>query len=277
MPTPDYHKVLGLSPGATKKQIKSAYRKLALKYHPDRNKSAGAARKFQEITEAYDFLLEHPDYGTASALSYEERLASEVYRREREKMQARARAQRAKKKAQDDYFKRPEWHDPILLLKYLANGFLLLLGFAAIIVPILMAIFGDPESLAGTAVFMLMGTVGLVFIYQKRKTWFRLGKFNTSLKDLRDYFSLVPGKASKDKCCYSRSTMADGTPFKIELIKTIDIKIQTYGALNHDARYKIKSKRVILPRSARAQFYHRLVSLVKLFSVLAFLGFFPHR
>jgi hypothetical protein len=274
LPTPDYHRVLGLAPGATKKQIKTAYRKLALKYHPDRNKSAGAARKFQEITEAYDFLLEHPGYGTESAPTYEDRVASEILRRERERMQQRARAQRAKKKAQDDYFQRPEWHDPILLLKYLANGFILLLGIAAIIVPILMAIFVDPASLAGMAVFMLMGSVALVYIYQKRKTWFKLGRFNTSLKDLYDYFRLKPGKTSKDTCCYYRKVKADGNAFKIELIKTIDIKIQSYGALNHDAKYKIKTKRVVVPRSARAQFFHRMVSLVKLFSILVCMVFF---
>ena len=103
MPQKNYHKVLGLSPGATKKQIKSAYRQLALKYHPDRNKSAGAARKFQEITEAYDYLLEHPNAGLQDGRSYEDQVASEILRREREKMQQRARAQREKKKQQDEY------------------------------------------------------------------------------------------------------------------------------------------------------------------------------
>jgi len=275
LPQPDYYSLLGLAPGATKKQIKTAYRKLALKYHPDRNKSAGAARKFQEITEAYDFLLEHPDHGADRAPSYEDRVASEVLRREREKMQQRVRAQRAKKKAQDDYFKRPEWHDPILLLRYLANGILLMLGLTAIILPILLAIFGEPESLAGTSIFIIMGIVLLVFIYQKRKSWFRLGRLNTTLKDLRDYFKLIPGKTTKDKCCYCPGSVADGKPYKIELLKTIDIKIQTYGALNHDTKYKNKTKRIVVPRSARAQYFHRLASLSKILSVLVFMIFFP--
>jgi hypothetical protein len=102
-----------------------------------------------------------------------------------------------------------------------------------------------------------------------------LGRFNSSLKDLLGYFKLVHGKASKDKCCYCRSTMADGIPYKIELLLTIDIEIRSHGALNHSARYKNKRKRVVVPRSARATFYHKLASLVKLLSIVACLVFFP--
>jgi hypothetical protein len=275
LPQKNYHRVLGLSPGATRKQIKSAYRQLALKYHPDRNKSAGAARKFQELTEAYDYLLEHPDAGLHDAGSYEDHLASELYKREREKMKQRARAQREKKKQQDEYFKRPEWHDPILFLKYAANGMILLLAVSAVILPLLLAIFGDPESLAGTSVFIIMGTVLLVYIYQKRKRWFHLGKFNTSWKQVWGFFRQVPGKPSNDRCCYCRGTMADGKAYKIELLKTVDIIVQSYGALDHSARYKNKVKRVWLPRSSRAVYYHRLASLLKLLTVLAFLIVFP--
>lgn len=52
----DYYQVLGIQRGADLKAIKSAYRKLARKYHPDVNKEASAARRFQEATEAYDVL-----------------------------------------------------------------------------------------------------------------------------------------------------------------------------------------------------------------------------
>ena len=275
MPQLNYHSVLGIAPGATKKQVKSAYRKLALKYHPDRNNSAGAARKFQELTEAYDYLLGHPEAGLNDATSYDEQLANEIRRREREKMQQRAKAQREKKRQQDEYFKRPEWHDPILLLKYAANGTLLLIALSAVVLPVLLAIFGDPGSLAGTSIFMIMGVVLLVYIYQKRKLWFRLGHFNTSLRELIRFFRLVPGKPSKDKCCYCRSTMADGKAYKIELLKTVDIEVRTYGALNHSAKYKNKVKRVVVPRSSRAVYYHRMTSLLKFLSILAFLIFFP--
>lgn len=52
----DYYELLGLSKSANAEEIKRAYRKLALEYHPDRNKSKEAEEKFKEITKAYEVL-----------------------------------------------------------------------------------------------------------------------------------------------------------------------------------------------------------------------------
>ena len=52
----DFYEVLGVSRNATDDQIKSAYRKLARKYHPDVNKEPDAETKFREATAAYDIL-----------------------------------------------------------------------------------------------------------------------------------------------------------------------------------------------------------------------------
>ena len=52
----DYYEVLGISKEAQINEIKSQYRKLALKFHPDRNKSSEAAEHFKEISEAYAVL-----------------------------------------------------------------------------------------------------------------------------------------------------------------------------------------------------------------------------
>lgn len=52
----DYYEILGVPKTASIDQIKKAYRELALKYHPDRNKDKGAEEKFKEINEAYAVL-----------------------------------------------------------------------------------------------------------------------------------------------------------------------------------------------------------------------------
>jgi len=52
----DLYAVLGVERGATARQLKSAYRRLALELHPDRNASLGAADAFIEVVEAYAVL-----------------------------------------------------------------------------------------------------------------------------------------------------------------------------------------------------------------------------
>lgn len=52
----DYYKILGVSKNASEDEIKKAYRKLALKYHPDKNKAADAEEKFKALAEAYEVL-----------------------------------------------------------------------------------------------------------------------------------------------------------------------------------------------------------------------------
>ena len=53
----DYYEVLGVSKGASESEIKKAYRKMAIKYHPDKNPDdAQAEEKFKEAAEAYEVL-----------------------------------------------------------------------------------------------------------------------------------------------------------------------------------------------------------------------------
>ena len=53
----DYYEVLGVEKGADQKEIKKAYRRLAQKFHPDRNPDDNtAAEKFREVSEAYEVL-----------------------------------------------------------------------------------------------------------------------------------------------------------------------------------------------------------------------------
>lgn len=76
---------MGVSEGASQDEIKKAFRKLALRYHPDHNKSPGAEAKFKEINEAYAVLTgkeqpkpviirEQPGYGRNMMETWEQRV-----------------------------------------------------------------------------------------------------------------------------------------------------------------------------------------------------------
>lgn len=52
----DYYEALGVNKNASDQEIKTAYRKQALKWHPDRNREAGSAEKFKEINKAFEVL-----------------------------------------------------------------------------------------------------------------------------------------------------------------------------------------------------------------------------
>eukprot|EP00090_Calanus_glacialis_P004419 TRINITY_DN13297_c0_g1_i3.p1 TRINITY_DN13297_c0_g1~~TRINITY_DN13297_c0_g1_i3.p1 ORF type:complete len:422 (+),score=95.72 TRINITY_DN13297_c0_g1_i3:576-1841(+) len=52
----DYYSILGVGKDASEDEIKKAYRKMALKYHPDKNNEPGAEERFKEIGEAYEVL-----------------------------------------------------------------------------------------------------------------------------------------------------------------------------------------------------------------------------
>ena len=55
----DYYSLLGVSRGASKAELKKAYKKLAMKYHPDRNQGDKSAEaKFKEVSEAYEVLTD---------------------------------------------------------------------------------------------------------------------------------------------------------------------------------------------------------------------------
>jgi len=76
----DYYEVLGVSKNASKDEVKDAYRKLAMQYHPDRNKAPDAEDKFKEISEAYAVLSDEQkrqQYDTLGHPGFDQRYTAE--------------------------------------------------------------------------------------------------------------------------------------------------------------------------------------------------------
>jgi curved DNA-binding protein len=77
----DYYKILGVDKKASQDEIKKSYRKLALKYHPDRNKDDKAAEeKFKELGEAYAVLSDEEkrkQYDTFGSAGFQQRYSQE--------------------------------------------------------------------------------------------------------------------------------------------------------------------------------------------------------
>ena len=70
----DYYETLGVARGATEADIKSAYRKLARKYHPDVNKEKDAEERFKEVGEAYAVLKDTEKLFKRRAISDENKV-----------------------------------------------------------------------------------------------------------------------------------------------------------------------------------------------------------
>jgi len=76
----DYYEVLGVPKGASKDGIKDAYRKLAMQFHPDRNKAPEAEERFKEISEAYAVLSDdqkRQQYDTLGHSGFDQRYTEE--------------------------------------------------------------------------------------------------------------------------------------------------------------------------------------------------------
>ena len=96
MPRSKYYRELGLSTNASEQEVRKKYRRLVMKYHPDKNQQAGAEEKFIAITEAYEVLTRKGNH--TSAQSYNHPQKSEEEEKEERLKEARKRYQENKYK-----------------------------------------------------------------------------------------------------------------------------------------------------------------------------------
>ena len=124
--TDRYYAVLGLSPGASKEEVKRAYRALVLRYHPDRNDDPDAVERFLAIEEAYTVLTD-----TSGTRRIDADL--DARRRARREREARKRAERRRKR--EEYLKRKAARERRMIIRDMTRAAILL----AIVVAIILA------------------------------------------------------------------------------------------------------------------------------------------
>ena len=116
-----YYEILGLKPGATKEQVRKAYRRMAMQYHPDVNPSPDARRKFTEVLEAYEYLT---GIRNARGRHFSQRETQDFYdlmrkrAEERAKARYRERVRQFRKKREEQQNR--EYQKAILLLMGIA-------------------------------------------------------------------------------------------------------------------------------------------------------------
>jgi hypothetical protein len=135
----EYYSVLGISERSGISEIKSAYRRLAKKYHPDISDHPNAKEKFILINEAYEFLIRLKTNPPSSApyQAMDPKMRDELYRQwlKRERMKARARAAQAARKKFEEFKNSPIYRTSQIIFTFydylsISIGLLIILGGA---------------------------------------------------------------------------------------------------------------------------------------------------
>jgi len=280
----DFYAVLQVPPTATRQEIQRSYRLLAKKYHPDVNKSADAHEKFCEITEAYEFIMDH--WTEKVSVKANERVQDKKYATHRnpdeyeefkkevhERAQQQAKMRYEKFKQQHEAFQTSGINDIALLLKISVRLIGILLFLFLFVLPVVMAIQYSWINLALILVtWPFAGIIGW-YMYYNRKNYLMPGQFYYSGERIRHLFTDV--HTAIQSCYFCPDKPADSVPYKVELFKLKDLKISTGGFRQHNVHYSNKNLSLLIPRSRKAFIIHTISSLIKVMALFCSLLLFP--
>jgi hypothetical protein len=204
-----YLKVLGLPPHASEEQLKKAYRKLVMQYHPDKNPQAVNHNRFLDIVEAYEYLTsEHPQ--EIQENKEQERSFSRKYNKELTPEEIEKRLQRAKDYAKIKDFKEKNINQ--LGYYQLKNSFINKLSILVAILSFLVtAILATDNLLLGT--YEKPGTIEGV-LYDGYAVNYYIKDEEHSRKSKKDFYVtmyevfgndpvIIPKKGTAATLCYT--------------------------------------------------------------------------
>ena len=146
----NYFNILNIPEGASVDDIKQAYRKLALKYHPDINPEPEAHSIFIEITQAYEYLLEKTQQEAQSEQTYQYNfdneyadILSEIKKESRAMAEKQRELRKEAERKRDEEFKQSGLYDLTLLLRYGIHFLSILFGIGLILFPLYITISKD--------------------------------------------------------------------------------------------------------------------------------------
>jgi hypothetical protein len=265
----DYYSILELKQGATVAEIRQAYRRLAKRYHPDVNKTAGAHEKFIAISEAYEALMERasqptPQYASADT---DKEAYEEFIRRVHEKARQQAQMRYNEFVKRNEAFQQSGFSDIALLVKIISRIVALPFTIAFFAAPVVLAILFDPFFLI-LILFMWPVSVFLAWnIYDHRKNYFLPEHFYYNFSRIKEL--LVATHPTDQDCYYCANHKANSKPYRIELFKLKDIKMQFEGFRSQKANYVNDNAVILIPRSRKAFVIHVSISFIKIFALLA--------
>jgi len=274
----DYYAILEILTDSAESDIRKAYRKLAKKYHPDVNKSADGHDKFIEISEAYEYLINHQqqskgEYSTIptegkNATDYCAREEFERFRQEaREKAQQQAKMRYDEFKKQHEAFQKSGINDLALLFKMIVRIATLPLFFFLLLIPFYMALHYEWISIFLFIITWPFAGIIAWYFYGSRKQYFIPGKFYFTPKRIKQIYTET--NPTKQKCYYCPSKQADSKPYKLDLLKLKDLKVKSDGFRQHNVNYINKNISILVPRSRKAFMIHSLNALIKILSIVS--------